>query len=168
MNTEENVQTEVKTEGASPDANAAPATEAAKTTKSIVPAKYAGRYKAGGSDALASFINENCKGKDGFEYPAFFELCKKNGLDAAKVDHYAGQVSSTRHGSQGRARMTLRNMLATIARKNGKLVNLKGEEVAINLPKPQLTGAAAAAQANAASGEPAAAPTAEGTVTSQF
>jgi hypothetical protein len=116
-----------------------------KETKSIVPAKYAGRYKAGGSDALAAFINENCKGKDGFEYPAFFELCKKNGIDEAKVDHYAGQIKDNRHGSQGRARMTLRNMLATIARKNGKLQNLNGEEVAINLPKPALSGAAAAA-----------------------
>jgi hypothetical protein len=138
--TEETVNTET-TE------NTAPAEP--KSTKSIVPAKYAGRYKAGGSDALASFINENCKGKDGFEYPAFFELCKKNGIDAAKVDHYAEQVGANRHGSQGRSRMTLRNMLATIARKNGKLLNLKGEEVAINLPKPALSGAAANVAAKA-------------------
>jgi hypothetical protein len=134
---------------------ATPVPAEAKSTKSIVPAKYAGRYKAGGSDALAAFINDNCKGKDGFEYPAFFELCKKNGIDAAKVDHYAGQVSSNRHGSQGRARMTLRNMLATIARKNGKLQNLKGEEVAINLPKPVLSGAAANAAAIAGTADPA-------------
>ena len=168
-----NDATEVKQEGAvatPADPNAAPATDAPKTTKSIVPAKYAGRYKAGGSDALAAFINENCKGKDGFEYPAFFELCKKNGIDAAKVDHYAGQVSSNRHGSQGRARMTLRNMLATIARKNGKLQNLKGEEVAINLPKPALTGAAAAAASAAQGGEGSANPAAPtaGAATSQF
>jgi hypothetical protein len=136
--------------------------EGKKETKSIVPAKYAGRYKAGGSDALAAFINEQCKGKDGFEYSAFFELCKKNGIEETKVDHYAGQVKDSRHGSQGRARMTLRNMLATIARKNGKLVNLAGEEVAINLPKPALSGAAATAS------EKSAAPEAEGAVTSQY
>jgi fructose-specific component phosphotransferase system IIB-like protein len=46
--------------------------------------------------------------------------------------------------------MTLRNMLATPARKNGKLVGLNGEEVAIDLPKPALTGAAAKAKDAAA------------------
>ena len=126
--------------------------EGEKKNKSIVPSKYAGRYKAGGSDALAAFINEQCKGKDGFEYPAFFELCKKNGIAEEKVDHYAGQVGENRHGSQGRARMTLRNMLATVARKNGKLLNLSGEEVAINIPKPALSGSAAKRAAAAGSG----------------
>ena len=147
----------------------AEATTEKKETKSIVPAKYAGRYKAGGSDALAAFINENCKGKDGFEYPAFFELCKKNGIDEAKVDHYAGQIKDNRHGSQGRARMTLRNMLATIARKNGKLQNLNGEEVAINLPKPTVSGAAASAAqaAGSGSGDSAGGQSAEA-ATSQF
>ena len=117
-----------------------------KETKSIVPAKYAGRYKNGGTDALAEFINEQCKGKDGFEYPAFFELCRKNGIAEEQVAKYEGQVAESRHGSQGRARMTLRNMLATIARKNGKLVNLSGAEVEVTVPKPTLSGAAAAAK----------------------
>lgn len=125
----------------------------AKATKSIVPAKYGNKYKNGGSDALATFINEQASGKEGFEYPAFFELCRKNGIDEAKVAHYEGLVAEKAHGSQGRARMTLRNMLATIARKNGKLVALDGSEHAIDLPKPAVSGAAAKAQEAAASAQ---------------
>lgn len=135
-----------------------------KKTKSIVPARYAGRYKAGGSDELAEFIKKQASGKEGFEFPAFFQLCRKNGLPEEKVAHYEGQVAAKRHGAEGRARMTLRNMLATIARKNGKLVGLDDQEVAINLPKPALSGAAAAAKA----GNPAPDATATEAVTSQF
>lgn len=147
---------------AAPDANSAagdgdgtadaPATE----KKSIVPSKYAGKYKDGGSDALAEFINQQCTGKDGFEYSAFFTLCRKNiagNLTEEKIAHYEGQVAEKLHGSQGRARMTLRNMLATICRKEGGLVGLDGEKVEIDLPKPQVSGAAAAAKEQAESGD---------------
>lgn len=127
MNTEAEVQTE-------------------KTTKSIVPAKYAGRYKGGGNDDLAFFINEQCKGQDGFDYNKFWQLCKDNGLPEDKVDHYAGQVAEKRLGSHGRSRMTLRNMLATIARKDGKLKNLAGELVEVKVEKAAVSGAAAKAQ----------------------
>jgi len=116
-----------------------PATEAPAPAKkgSIVPAKYAGRYKAGGSDELAKFINDQCRGKDGFNYSQFWGLCKLNGIEAAKVDHYAEQVASGRLGSQGRARMTLRNMLATIVRRDHKLKDLDGGEVALEIaPAP--------------------------------
>jgi len=116
-----------------------------KTTKSIVPSKYSGRYKNGGEDALAQFIKEQCTADGKFDFEKFFELCSKNGLPQEKVDHYKGQVGEKRHGAEGRARMTLRNMLATIARKNGKLVGLDGEECEVNLPKAALTGAAKAA-----------------------
>jgi hypothetical protein len=116
-----------------------------KETKSIVPARYAGKYKAGGSDALAEFINAQCKGKDGFDYPAFFELALKNGVSQEQVDKYSGQVAEKRHGSQGRARMTIRNMIATTVRKTGKVIGLGGSEFAIDLPKPALSGAAAKA-----------------------
>ena len=129
-----------------------------KTTKSIVPAKYAGRYKSGGTDALAEFINSQCRGKDGFEYSAFFELCRKNGVSEDQIAKYQGQIAEKRHGSQGRTRMTLRNMLATKARKDGKIVDLNGNEVAIELPKTPLSGAAAAAkdkQAQSSGGEAA-------------
>ena len=119
----------------------------AKTTKSIVPAKYAGRYKDGGSDALAQFINAECKGTDGFDYDKFFELCRINGIPEDKVAHYQAQVDAKKLGSQGRARMTLRNMLATIARKTGQLKALDEGLVEVELPKVALAGAAAKAKA---------------------
>lgn len=131
------------TESPHPGTEPAPPTAPAK--KSIVPAKYAGKYKNGGDDALATFIKAQSTEGTEFKFDRFFELCTKNGLDATKVEHYKQQVADKRHGAQGRARMTLRNMLATIARKNGKLVGLDGEETAIDLPKPALTGAAKAA-----------------------
>jgi hypothetical protein len=116
-----------------------------KKTKSIVPAKYSGRYKNGGTDALAEFIKQECVTDGTFSFDQFFELMLKNGIAQEKVDHYRSQVSEKRHGAEGRARMTLRNMLATIVRKNGKAISLHDDEVAINLPKPALTGAAKAA-----------------------
>jgi hypothetical protein len=120
--------------------------EEKKETKSIVPAKYAGRYKNGGTDALAVFINEQCRTAEGFDYAKFFDLCRKNGIAEEQVSKYEGQVNEGRHGSQGRARMTLRNMLATIGRKDGKLVNLEGNEVEVAVPAATLSGAAKTAQ----------------------
>jgi hypothetical protein len=125
-------------------------TEAPKTTKSIVPSKYAGRYKNGGEDALATFIKEQCAEEGNFKFDKFFELCRKNGLPEEKVAHYEGQVGEKRHGAEGRARMTLRNMLATIVRKNSKATGLDGVEVELSLPKPALSGAAAKAAESAA------------------
>lgn len=117
------------------DAGSEQAAPEAKVSKSIVPAKYAGKYKSGGSDALAEFIKSQCVNKEGtFEFPAFFELCKINGIEPGKVDHYSGLVQQKAHGAEGRARMTLRNMLATPARKTGKLKNLAGEEVEVSVP----------------------------------
>jgi hypothetical protein len=124
------------------------APEAAK--KSIVPSKYSGKYKNGGSDALATFIKAQCGEGDKFEFTAFFALCEKNGLAADKIAHYKAMVDNKEHGAEGRARMTLRNMLATPARKNGKLVGLDGAEHEVVIAKAVLTGAAAAAQATAA------------------
>lgn len=127
-----------------------------KTTKSIVPSKYSGRYKNGGDDPLAVFIKEQCVAEGNFSFSKFFELCAKNGIAQEKIDHYADQVAGKRHGAEGRARMTLRNMLATIVRKNGQAIGLDGSEVAINLPKPALSGAAkAAATSTKAEGEAA-------------
>ena len=119
--------------------------ETTKTTKSIVPSKYSGRYKNGGDDPLAQFIKAQCNTPEGFSFSNFFTLCAHNGIAQDKVDHYKNQVADKRHGAEGRARMTLRNMLATIVRKNGKALGLDGSEVAIELPKPALTGAAKAA-----------------------
>lgn len=119
--------------------------------KSIVPAKYTNKYKNGDNDALAVFIKEQCTGKDGFEYTAFFNLCRKNGVSDEKVSIYEAAVAEKKNGSQGRARMTLRNMLASTVRKNKKLVGLNDVEVDIDLPKLQVSGAAA----NSATQEPA-------------
>jgi hypothetical protein len=127
------------------DATQAPPAETPKTTKSIVPSKYSGRYKDGGSDPLAAFIKSQCVADGNFSFDRFFQLCLKNGLPEEKVAHYAAQVAEKRHGAEGRARMTLRNMLATIVRKSGKATGLDGAEVEVNLPKPALTGAAAKA-----------------------
>lgn len=133
------------------NANPAPAEgTVTKSTKSIVPSKYSGRYKNGGEDPLAMFIKGQCATPEGFSFEKFFELCTKNGIADDKVAHYKAQVAEKRHGAEGRARMTLRNMLATIVRKNGKAIGLDGTETAIDLPKPQLTGAAAKAASQAA------------------
>lgn len=120
--------------------------------KSIVPSKYAGRYKNGGSDPLAMFIKQVCGEGDKFEYSAFFDLCRKNGIAETQVAKYEGQVAEKAQGANGRARMTLRNMLAPIARKNGGLVNLAGDKVEFELAKPAASGAAAKAQETAATG----------------
>ena len=128
-----------------PEAETATADAGPKEKKSIVPAKYAGKYKGGGTDALGEFINSESTGKEGFEFTAFFALCRKNGLPEDKVAHYEGMVAEKIGGAAGRARMTLRNMLASIARKNGKLIKLNGDEQAIDLPKPAASGAAAKA-----------------------
>jgi hypothetical protein len=133
-----------------PEAEVAEATEV-KTTKSIVPSKYSGRYKNGGEDPLAQFIKAQCTVDGNFSFDKFFELMSANGIAQDKVDHYKNQVAEKRHGAEGRARMTLRNMLATFVRKNGKAIGLDGSEVAINLPKPALTGAAKAAAESATS-----------------
>ena len=131
----------------------AKAVEATETTKkSIVPAKYSGKYKGAG-DAVAEFIKEQITGKDGVEFTALFALCRANGIDEAKVKHYEGLYAdkANNHGIEGRARMTLGNMLRAKARKEGKLNSIAGEETTFEgLAKPAVSGAAAKAQENAA------------------
>lgn len=122
---------------------------AEKVSKSIVPAKYAGKYKDGGNDALAEFIKSQCVGSEGFEFPAFFQLARVNGIPEDKIAHYQRLVAEKAHGAEGRARMTIRNMLATPARKYGKLIGIDGKEYPIDLPKPAPSGAAAKAKENA-------------------
>ena len=129
----------------------------AKVSKSIVPAKYAGKYANGGNDELAKFINDECKGKEGFDYQKFFDLCSLNGIAEEQVKKYQNQVADKKLGSQGRARMTLRNMLATIARKDGHLKNLDGDVIDIELPKAALGGAAATAKTKQAAASESAA-----------
>jgi hypothetical protein len=107
-----------------------------KVQKSIVPSKYAGRYRRGGSDALAAFINEQCTVDGKFSFDKFWDLCRANELPETEVEKYADQVADKKFGAPGRARMTLRNRLAAIARKEGGLKNLKGRTVPISLTRP--------------------------------
>jgi hypothetical protein len=122
------------------DTTAASTANASAERRSIVPSKYGAKYKKGGSDSLARFINDQCVVDGNFSFDRFFELARKNGVDAAKVNHYEAQVNEKRHGAPGRARMTLRNMLATPARKTGKLVALDGQEVPVEVA-PAITPA---------------------------
>lgn len=139
-------------------AEAAPAAEKGPS-KSIVPAKYGKKYRDGGSDELAKFINDQCfdAEKKEIDFTKYFKLCRDNGLDEAKVKSYEDLVATGARGSQGRARMTLRNMLATPARKNGHLVGLDGKKHAVKLEERAPSGAAAKAKEGAAAKEPAAA-----------
>jgi hypothetical protein len=130
-----------KTGNAAPAAPADPAPVEPAKTKSIVPTGWKSK-----GDELSKFIDAQCTGKDGFEMTAFFELCRKNGIAEDKVKHYEDLVAAKAHGIQGRAKMTLRNMLATPARKNGKLIALDGTETPISIAKPAVSGAAAKAQ----------------------
>jgi hypothetical protein len=154
-----NDETQVPANMGQPPATEAPAENPTpvKTTKSIVPSKYAGRYKNGGEDPLALFIKSECTADGNFDFGKFFELCRKNGIPEEKVAHYEGQVAEKRHGAEGRARMTLRNMLATIVRKNNSATKLDGSVAEVVMPKVALTGAAKAAADKAATSESAAA-----------
>lgn len=138
------------------DPNPAPAVAATAEVKakSIVPAKYAGKYKDGGSSPTSQFIKDQCVGKDGFEFSAFFQLCRVNGIAEEQVKRYEGDIAAKKHGAQGRARMTLRNMLATIARKNGKLKKQDGTEQDVVEAKQAVSGAAAKAQETASKDTP--------------
>ena len=118
----------------------APATEA----KSIVPNKYAGKYKNGGQGPTSDFIRNQCGEGDKFEYDAFFNLASKNGIPEDKIALYKGQVDAKQLGANGRARMTLGNMLRAKARKDQKLVALNGETIDVaepQLPKPEKAAA---------------------------
>ncbi len=127
----------------------APAEQVAETEvkerKSIVPAGWKSK-----NDVLKQFVDEQSTGKDGFEYTAFFALCRKSGIPEAEVAKYEGVVASNAHGGKGRAKMTLRNMLVPIIRKSGKAIGLDGTEHSMDLPKAPVSGAAAKAKEAAA------------------
>lgn len=122
--------------------------------KSIVPSKYAGRYN-NPIDDLSKFITDQCTGASGFEFTAFFELCRKNKLPEDKIAVYEKAIADKAHGAQGRARMTLRNMLAPIARRTSKLVGLSGEEFEVIMPALSPSGAAAKPAEAAKAAKPA-------------
>lgn len=143
----ENTETQTETTGTETVETAA-AEQPVKERKSIVPAGWKSK-----NDELKQFIDGQCKSKGDnptFEFPAFFELCAKNGVPTDKIERYKTDMAEKKHGASGRTLMTLRNMLATVARKNGKLTALNGEEVVVNVAKQAVGGAAAKAQEAAA------------------
>lgn len=136
------------------DSGAAAQTEnETKTPKSIVPSKFNdGRYKNGGSDPVAEFIKAKAYDKGQVVLSSLYALARANGIAEEQVAKYEAQteVEKPAQGAAGRARMTIGNMIRAKARKNGKLVDLSGnEELFEGLAKPALSGAAASAKENA-------------------
>lgn len=127
---------ETQVESAAPET---PVDAAPKERKSIVPSGWKSK-----GDALKKFIDEQSSGKEGFEYPAFFALMRKNEVPEEKVAHYEAQVNENRNGAKGRAVMTLRNILVPIIRKRGHAIALDDATVPMDLPKPAPSGAAKA------------------------
>lgn len=122
---------------ANAEANTQPAD--GKVVKSIVPSKYAGKYKNGGDDALAVFIKEQCTVDGKFDFNKFGELAKINGIDAAKVDGYLAAIAEKKGGAAGRMRMTLRNSMTPLCRADAKgeykgIKGLDGETYDVKLP----------------------------------
>lgn len=97
--------------------------------KSIVPSKYAGKYKDRKDDPLTTFINEQCSNDNGkVDSEKFFELCGANGIKSETIDTYRAAVEAKTGGAAGRARMTLGNMLNGIANKGEGLFGLDGKK----------------------------------------
>lgn len=121
-----------------------PATEATETVaKSIINSKYRGKYTADTKDWLAKLIDTHAtatkdkkvtegdgEGKvtktiqvpDGVDIDKLHALAEKNGLDISKL-----KAQSESHGYAGRARMTIRNQLQTIAKQRHGLHGLDGK-----------------------------------------
>jgi len=108
------------------------AVEEPKKSKSIVPAKYAGKYK-GAQDELSQFITDQLTVDGKSDIRRLFTLCRANGIADEHIVKYEEAVAAKAHGAEGRTRMTLRNRLATLVRKNGKLTDLEGAEVALTV-----------------------------------
>jgi hypothetical protein len=99
----------------------APEDDEEEDRASVVPHTYKRRYAEAGhpntcGDWLASQLNGECLGEDGFNLDLFEAICDANGVDIAPYTR-----RKTR-GWQGRARMTGRNKLATaVVKANGVL-----------------------------------------------
>lgn len=117
-------------------------TDEAAKAKSIVSSKYRDAYKGKEPDWLGAFINADCtkteprtrKVKDGdgsktvteqvtvgVDTDALLVLARKNGLNVDALEAQAGN-----HGFPGRAKMTIRNMLQTVAKQRHGLFNKGG------------------------------------------
>jgi hypothetical protein len=96
------------------------------------------RHRDGNSPALGAFIDSQCGAGVQFEYAKFFDLCEVNGFDRRSVDQYRAQVLVEKRNA-GRAHMLFRNRLAQNARETGKLLDLNGNEVSIDLSERPAT-----------------------------
>lgn len=137
----------VKAKAKETAAPAEPKVEAAAEAgpvKSIVSPKYRDAYKGKEPDWLGKLINSECtkteprtrkvKSKDGeatetvteqvvvgVDTDKLLAMARKNGLDVDALEAQSGN-----HGFAGRARMTVRNMLQTVAKQRHGLYNVGG------------------------------------------
>lgn len=112
--------------------------ETEKVKKSIVPTRYANKYKGGGDGPTSKFIKEHSQHDGEFSFDLFFGMCRANGVPEDKVKHYEDTLDNP--GVPGRARMTLGNMLRSTARKQQYLIGGDGEKVEVAeapLPKQE-------------------------------
>lgn len=95
-------------------------------------AAHVERHRDGNSPALLGFIRVQCDTMAGFDHAKFFDLCEINGVPKPWVDQYRAVVLKD-GSSWGRAFMLFRNRLGQIARWKGKLLDLAGNEIKIDL-----------------------------------
>ena len=133
----------------------------AKEVKSIVPSKYAAKYKdPNNDDPLRTFIKEQCG--QPIDLSKFYALLRANGIAEEHIKKFEvltenlgnddkGNPIKPAGGVAGRAVMTLRNRLTPIARTDKGIVGLDGKTYDVRLPPAPKTGAVAkAAEAKAA------------------
>lgn len=131
----------------------------AKEIKSIVPSKYAAKYKdPSNDDPLRKFIKEQCGTP--IDLVKFYALLRANSVGNEHIEKFEAVTTNLPEGQKpaggvaGRAVMTLRNRLTPIARSDKGLVGLDGKTYDVKLPPAPKTGAVAkAAEAKAAASE---------------
>lgn len=131
--------------------------EGSKEVKSIVPTKYASKYKdPANDDALRTFIKEQCGENGKINLPKFYALLRANGVADEHIKKFEdltenlgndekGNPIKPAGGVAGRAVMTLRNRLTPIARSDKGIVGLDGKTYDVKLPPAPKTGAVAKA-----------------------
>ena len=90
----------------------------AKVSKSIVDPKYRAQMNA---DWMAGLIGEHCVKDNAIDIDALTRFATINGLDVAKFE-----TQKDTHGFPGRYRMTIGNMLRSVAKKRHGLFVPKG------------------------------------------
>lgn len=101
----------------------------------VVPIKYRNEYKArgtprGNGDAFFHYMEGAVGSGEKLDIAALDALAVANGVDNSKYDR-------SRHGWQGRLRMTTGNMLRSVLRKNAwTLKQADGTSIVIDLSKP--------------------------------